>query len=415
MTDKTAGVVARPHGARTHRIENFIERFARRMIPQDLSGELGVRSPAGRYLIIGKDNGEPKATLQVHSWNVIARAIFRGANGFAESYMKGEIDTPDLTALVRFFARNRTALLRAGGNAFRSRKTDRLFHLFRRNSLKGSRRNISAHYDLGNEFYAPWLDPSMTYSAALFRSPDETLQTAQSHKYARILDALGVNEGDRILEIGCGWGGFVEHALSDRKLQIEGITLSTEQLRFAKQRLADHHCSPNAEFRLEDYRHTSGTYDGIVSIEMIEAVGEENWPDYFQTLRDRLNPGGRAVVQAITMAPDNFERYRKKADFIQRYIFPGGMLPTVGKMEEHAKRVGLALSTVVEFGEDYATTLRHWRTSFEQSWPKLKKQGFDERFRRMWIYYLCYCEAAFTEKVIDVGIYTFTKPDLRAD
>ena len=410
MTDTTAGVGARKGPQRSSLLERQIETIARRMLPGGLSGELTITAPSGRSMTIGTGDAVPPAYLVISSWKVIARALQRGGNGFAESYIRGEIETPDLTALVQFFARNKAALVAAGGTLFTSRRMDRLAHLLRKNTVSGSRRNISAHYDLGNDFYAEWLDKSMTYSAGLFENLHASLAQAQQAKYGRILVALQLPDKANVLEIGCGWGGFLEHALDAMDVRVRAITVSEEQHAFARQRLSGHARQANAEVCLEDYRHTSGTYDGIVSIEMVEAVGEEHWPTYFKTLNDRLKPGASAVVQAITIAPEHFERYRRKADFVQRYIFPGGMLPTVPVMEDQAARAGLRAETVVEFGPDYATTLRLWREAFEARWPLIERQGFDDRFRRMWRYYLAYCEAAFLEGLTSVGIYRFTKP-----
>ncbi|MEM8646886.1 MAG: cyclopropane-fatty-acyl-phospholipid synthase family protein, partial [Pseudomonadota bacterium] len=372
-------------------------------------GELTVLSPSGRKLTVGEAGPWPAAQLDIKSWKVIARAIQRGGNGFAESYMRGEIETADLTNLIRFFARNKAALVAAGGSLFRSRRMDRLAHLLRNNSVAGSRRNIAAHYDLGNGFYDLWLDETMTYSSALFAGENRTLAEAQRAKYQTILEALEVSQGAEVLEVGCGWGGFIDHALEAMDVRVKAITVSKEQHAFAEERVGALARSGNAEVCLEDYRHTSGTYDGIVSIEMIEAVGEAHWPTYFKTLSERLKPGASAVVQAITIAPEQFEGYRRKADFVQRYIFPGGMLPTVPILKDQAEKAGLTPETVVEFGPDYAETLKQWRVAFEAQWPTIKAQGFDERFRRMWRYYLCYCEAAFTEGLTSVGIYRFAK------
>lgn len=409
MTDTAAGAGDRMEQPRISLAERKIETIARRMLPGGLVGELTIVAPSGRRMTIGRSDGLGPARLNISSWKVVVRAVQRGANGFAESYLRGEVETPDLTALVRFFARNKSALVTAGGRLFTSRKLDRLAHLLRKNTVSGSKRNISAHYDLGNDFYREWLDPSMTYSSALFTDADLTLEQAQAEKYERIFQALQLEPNANILEIGCGWGGFAEHALEAADVSLKAITISKEQGAYAEKRLAGHVKNRRASVCLEDYRRTTGTFDGIVSIEMVEAVGEENWPAYFATLRDRLNPGASAVVQAITIAPNDYERYRRKADFVQRYIFPGGMLPTVPIMFEQADKVGLRAETVQEFGLDYARTLNIWRAHFEESWPQIERRGFDERFRRMWRYYLSYCEAAFSEGLTNVGIYRFTK------
>ena len=410
MTDTTAGIGARKTPARASFLERRIEKIARRMLPGGLKGELTIISPSGRRLSVGEPGVWPSAQLDIKSWKVIARAVQRGGNGFAESYIRGEIETADLTNLIRFFARNKAALVTAGGSLFRSRGMDRLAHLLRNNSVAGSRRNIAAHYDLGNGFYDLWLDETMTYSSALFGGENRTLAEAQSAKYQTILDALELSDGAEVLEVGCGWGGFIEHALKAQDVRVKAITVSKEQHAFAAERIAGHARSGQAAVCLEDYRHVEGSYDGLVSIEMVEAVGEAHWPTYFKTLNARLKPGASAVIQAITIAPEHFERYRRRADFVQRYVFPGGMLPTVPILEDQAGKVGLKAETVVEFGPDYAETLRQWRVAFEAQWPAIAAQGFDVRFHRMWRYYLCYCEAAFTEGLTSVGIYRFTKP-----
>ncbi|MEM8688841.1 MAG: cyclopropane-fatty-acyl-phospholipid synthase family protein [Pseudomonadota bacterium] len=409
MTDTTAGIGARKTPARASFLERRIEKIARRMLPGGLRGELTIISPSGRKLSVGEAGLWPAAQLDIKSWKVIARAIQRGGNGFAESYMRGEIETADLTNLIRFFARNKAALVAAGGSLFRSRGMDRLAHILRNNSVAGSRRNIAAHYDLGNTFYDLWLDETMTYSSALFAGEARSLAEAQSAKYQTILDALELSSGAEVLEVGCGWGGFIQHALEASDVRVKAITVSKEQHAFASDRIAAHARSDQAAVCLEDYRHTSGTYDGIVSIEMVEAVGEAHWPTYFKTLSERLKPGASAVVQAITIAPEHFKSYRRKADFVQRYIFPGGMLPTVPILEDQAEKAGFTAETMVEFGPDYAETLKRWRGAFEAQWPTIARQGFDARFQRMWRYYLCYCEAAFTEGLTSVGIYRFTK------
>ncbi|MEM7426045.1 MAG: cyclopropane-fatty-acyl-phospholipid synthase family protein [Pseudomonadota bacterium] len=405
MTDTTVALGARPLLPRRTLFETIVERIARRMLPAALEGRLEVTVPSGRVFCIGDENAEPPAVLTIRSWRVIARAVARGGNGFAESYISGEVESPDLVALIGFFARNKHALVKAGGRLFTSRRLDRLQHLRRRNSRAGSKRNIADHYDLGNAFYRLWLDPTMTYSSAFFKDEAASLESAQCAKYRAVLDAMELPPEARVLEIGCGWGGFARTLLAQTDARIEGITLSREQLEFA----AAQTDGTRASFRFEDYRNTSGQYDGIASIEMIEAVGEENWPTYFRNLHDRLKPGAGAVIQAITIAPDHFETYRRKADFIQRYIFPGGMLPSVPALQQQAASADLNFETVEEFPLDYARTLAEWKAAFEANWESIRPLGFDERFRRTWLYYLAYCEAGFREGVISVGIYRFVK------
>lgn len=285
------------------------------------------------------------------------------------------------------------------------RLPDRWQHRRRHNSRRNSRRNIAAHYDLSNAFFAQWLDPEMVYSSAVFSGKEQTLEQAQAAKLDRIVSLLGVGDGDRVLEIGCGWGGLARRIATGTNASVTGITLSQQQLEYSIEAARQAGLSDRLEFRLQDYRDTSGTFDGIVSIEMIEAVGEAYWPVYFQTLAARLRRGAGAVVQAITIDEAHFDEYRDNADFIQRYIFPGGMLPTVSIMHEQARAAGLRIDHVEHFGKSYAETLRIWRRRFEAAWPRIANMGFDERFRRMWRYYLAYCEAGFEEGTIDVGLY----------
>ena len=286
----------------------------------------------------------------------------------------------------------------------------RLKHLRRSNSVKGSRRNIAYHYDLGNDFYSLWLDKTMTYSSALEVKDGEDLAISQIRKFDKALAMSMAKSGQHILEIGCGWGAFAERA-AEAGCHVDGLTLSQEQLAYSKERAERKGFANRAKFHLRDYRHETGTYDAIVSIEMIEAVGEENWPIYFASLRDRLKPGGHVALQAITIHEDDYDRYSRSADFIQTYIFPGGMLPTKELMRHHAEQAGLELVEQTTFGADYAKTLARWREDFLAAWPQILDLGYDERFRRMWLYYLAYCEAGFANGSIDVGLYSFKKPE----
>lgn len=373
---------------------------------------LSVRLPSGLSGHVGRP-GAPEAGLEVRSFRLLWDAMMRGNIGFAEAYLRGDVTTPDLGRLFRYFLSNYGALTAAGRGVFKTRLPDRLAHRARRNTRRGSRRNIAAHYDLGNAFYRSWLDPSMTYSSALYENAAMPLEEAQAAKYARIIEALEVAAGDRVLEIGCGWGGMAE-ALAARGANVTGITVSAEQLAFARARLAPRsgpdRARGSADIRFEDYRDTSGTFDRLVSVEMIEAVGEENWPLYFETLQRRLRPGGIGVIQAITMREEDFDIYRSRPDFIQRFIFPGGVLPTPQRIHAHAAAAGLSCETVLRFGKSYALTLAEWRRRFLFAWPQIAALGFDERFRRMWDYYLTYCEVGFGEGVTDVALYRVVKP-----
>ena len=357
-------------------------------------GPLEIRLPDGSCTAFGE--GEHPVVMQVHDEAVFGRVLARGDIGLAEAYLDGHWDAPDLPALLTLLARNREALSAAIYGSWPSLLAARLRHALNRNSRAGSRRNIMAHYDLGNEFYSLWLDPSMSYSSALYRPDDDgSLPAAQHAKYQRILDRLQAGPGERVLEIGCGWGGFAELAVR-QGLQVTGLTLSPAQLAWARARV------PQAELLLQDYRDTQAQFDHIVSIEMFEAVGERWWPSYFSTVARTLRPGGRAVVQSITIRDDLFARYRRGTDFIQQYIFPGGMLPSRQAFRAAAARQGLQVTDEFGFGPDYARTLAVWRETFELQWPRIAALGFDETFRRLWRFYLAYCEAGFRAGSIDV-------------
>ena len=371
-------------------------------------GRLTLVTPAGHPMLFGA--GEPHATVRLANWNVFSASLSKGDIGFAESFIAGDWQTDSLATLMRVMLANRDVVERAIYGSWWGSLLYRVRHLFNRNSRTGSKRNIHAHYDLGNPFYAVWLDPSMTYSSALYGDdPARSLQDAQDAKYRRILDELALPAGARILEIGCGWGGFAEMAARDG-LQVTGLTLSTEQHAWATQRLAAAGLADRTQFLLQDYRDERGHYDAIVSIEMFEAVGEQYWPGYFETVRRCLAPGGRAVVQTITIDDALFERYRRGTDFIQQYIFPGGMLPSPTVFEHCASRAGLAVDDRFAFGLDYARTLAAWRESFCANLPRITSQGFDTRFARTWEFYLAYCEAGFAQRNTDVVQFTLRAP-----
>ena len=389
--------------ARESLIGQAIAATGRRLIPRDVTGGITLTMPSGRQHRIGFQKPGIHCDLTLRNYRPVLSAMRRGAIGFAESFISGDAESTDVTALLRFYLHNREALNKAGKPVFFKSLGDRLFHLLRQNTKAGARRNISAHYDLGNDFYALWLDRTMSYSSGLFDTGAETLEQSQLAKYDLVVDALGLDAPSSILEIGCGWGGFADVAAA-RGHHVTGLTISREQLDFAQKRLGE-----RAEIRFQDYRDTTEQFDAIASIEMIEAVGEANWPTYFRVLHDRLKPGGCAAVQAITIDEPLYDGYRRKADFIQRYIFPGGMLPTKSILAEQAAQAGLNFETVRVFGNDYARTLALWRERFEAAWSSVAKLGFDEKFRRRWNYYLSYCEAGFREGSIDVGVYRFRR------
>ncbi len=372
-------------------------------------GSVEVILPSDSRRVFGECAGGVQASIRLNNFGVFWKSLRRGTVGFAESYIDGDFDTPNLANLFRFFLDNKPDLKQAGRGWFRVRRSDRQYHARRQNSLDGARRNITDHYDLGNDFYRLWLDETMTYSSAYFTAPEQPLADAQRAKYARVIEALGDCANGRLLEIGCGWGGFAE-AAGRHGATVDAITISQAQFEHARARIARAGLSQRCSIEHRDYRLTQGAYDGIVSIEMIEAVGEEHWPRYFETLRQRLRRGGHAVLQAITIAEDFYDTYRRQVDFIQRYIFPGGMLPTPAIIRREASRAGLEVTSVETFGRSYARTLWLWRDNFHANWPAIRALGFDDRFKRLWDYYLTYCAVGFERGTIDVGLYRLTRP-----
>lgn len=368
-------------------------------------GGLTIVTPSGGRIVYHATAPGPEACIVLHRWRAARRLLIGGDVAFAEAYMKGDWTTPDLTAVIELAARNAETLDNAIGGGPVVRTLNRLRHAMRANTKRGSRRNIEAHYDLGNDFYALWLDETMTYSSAIYSAgAQESLEEAQARKIARIGDMLDVDSAKTVLEIGCGWGAL-GRALATRGAHVTGLTLSPSQLEWARRAGEEAGLSHRLDLRLEDYRDARGSFDRIVSIEMIEAVGERYWPDYFGAISQRLKKGGCAVLQAITIADDRFEAYRKAADFIQRYVFPGGMLPSKATMARSAADAGLKIVACETFPDSYAITLAEWRRRMLHAWPQISAQGFDTRFRRLWEYYLCYCEAGFRQRTIDVGLY----------
>ncbi|MBN9407589.1 MAG: class I SAM-dependent methyltransferase [Burkholderiales bacterium] len=383
-----------------------LRRLVQRLLDGITRGSVSVQLPDGQWLQATAAEPGAQATVVLHRWRALARLLSGGDLGLAESYRDGDWSTPDLLGVMEFGLQNEAGWGTALQGGRLARWLARLAHLRRANTRSGSRDNISFHYDMGNAFYAQWLDPSMLYSSAIYAHGEETLEQAQQARLGRIAELLQVPEGGSVLEIGCGWGALAADLARRHGAQVTGLTLSTEQLAHARERAAGQGLADRVDLRLQDYRDVQGRYDRIVSIEMIEAVGEAWWPTYFDTLRQRLADGGRAVLQVITIGEAHFDSYRRGADFIQRHIFPGGMLPTVTAMREHAAAAGLTLRQDEAFGQGYALTLAEWRRRFLRAWPTIAAQGFDEPFRRLWEYYLCYCEAGFRSGRIDVGLYT---------
>ncbi|MEX0320273.1 MAG: class I SAM-dependent methyltransferase [Ruegeria sp.] len=381
-----------------------------KMLGRMEAGRLDIGLPDGRvFRAEGKAPG-PVARVDIHDRDVFARLVREGELGFSDAYLEEEWSTPDLRAFMDLVHLGSETVYDDFPGQFLARAYERFRFWLQRNHKAQAKKNISYHYDLGNEFYALWLDDTMTYSSAIFETGQESLEKAQTAKYANLVDEMGAKPGDHILEIGCGWGGFAEYAAKERGLRITGLTISQEQLRFAQQRIEKAGLSSQVDLRLQDYRDERGSYDGIASIEMFEAVGEKYWPVYFDTVRDRLKPGARATLQIITVADRRWEIYQNGVDFIQKYIFPGGMLPAPRILRQQIERAGLDLIRSKEFGKSYDLTLRRWHETFNAKWDEIAGMGFDARFRRMWNFYLTACGAAFDTGTCDVTQITVAKP-----
>ena len=398
-------------------------RTALRMLEKMRHGSLALQLPDGSVRHFGESAhataaAHPAATMTWHNWSVCSAALTSGDVGFAESYIAGDWSTSDLTALLRLFIRNRNEIEAVIYGNWAGRAMLRVKHWLNRNTKANSRKNVHAHYDLGNAFYALWLDETMNYSAAWFDGDQQRpMHEAQWAKVRRALRMANVRRGDRVLEIGCGWGALAELAVVEFGATIAGVTLSTEQLAYAQRRMDSLGLSSgagqHADLRLQDYRDIQdGPYDAICSIEMVEAVGQAYWPSYFAQINRLLKPGGRACIQSIVIDDALFDRYVRSTDFIQQYIFPGGCLPCPREFRRAARASGLEVVDELSFGQDYAHTLRLWRHAFLQQRAQVLRLGFDERFVRIWEFYLAYCEAAFDEGNIQLVQYTLAKPSL---
>jgi cyclopropane-fatty-acyl-phospholipid synthase len=372
-------------------------------------GALTFELPSGREVRIQGARSGPQARLVVRDFRFVSRVLSAGDIGLGEGFMLGEWDTPDLSALLEALTANLDKLHRLLVGGVAAQVINAVSHALNRNSRAGARRNILAHYDLGNAFYARWLDPSMTYSSARYDRPGQSLSEAQRNKYVSLARQIGLGPDNHVLEIGCGWGGFAEFAAGEVGAKVTGITISPAQYEFARRRLFEKGLAERADIRLVDYRDVEGRFDRVASIEMFEAVGEAYWPAYFGKIRDVLSPGGRAGLQIITIRDELFAGYRRRADFIQKYIFPGGMLPSESRLKEETERAGLEWSGIVRFGQHYADTLAEWARRFEAAWDEIRGLGFDERFRRLWRFYLGYCEAGFRTERTNVVQLSLSK------
>ncbi len=366
------------------------------------TGSLTVKLPYGKIIQLDSGNPGPSAKLVLANWNLPKRVAFGGTIGVAESYMDNDWDSPNVAETLEFFLANRNIYNDLASQSVVINFIESIRHWFNRNTKSGSKKNISAHYDLGNDFYSLWLDPSMTYSSAIYEDGANSLERAQHDKYASLASRMGITKDSHVLEIGCGWGGFAEYVGKEIGARVTGLTISREQLEFAQNRIKNAGLDDRIELKFQDYRDETGQYDKIASIEMFEAVGEQYWPAYFGKIKECLKPGGTAGLQIITIDNDQFETYRRRPDFIQRYIFPGGMLPSPNALKAVTIEHGLTLDQERIFPQDYARTLREWCATFQEKWDEVKALGFDDRFKRMWEFYLYYCEAGFKSEGIDV-------------
>ena len=374
-----------------------------------LAGSLAFITPSGGELRLVGEKPGPSARLIIRDYRFMRRVLGSGDIGFAEGYMAGEWETPDLSALLQVLTLNIDRLQRMLDRNPATRMINKVRHVLRTNTKAGSRRNIHAHYDLGNAFYSRWLDPTMTYSSARYQRRGQDLAEAQTHKYRTLARSMGLVAGHQVLEIGCGWGGFAEFAAREVGARVTGITISQEQYDFARRRMFEQGLAEKSEIRLVDYRDVEGQFDRVASIEMFEAVGEKYWPAYFGKVGEVLKPGGRAGLQIITIRDELFEGYRRRPDFIQKYIFPGGMLPSEARLKAETDRAGLSWAGISRFPRHYADTLAEWAVRFEGAWDDIRKLGFDERFRRLWRFYLSYCEAGFRTERTNVVQLTLAK------
>ena len=380
---------------------NFSDQIVFKILRDIEHGYLEITKYNGELLKFGNPNSSLKSVLKIKKPNFTFNLIKGGSVGFAESYMRDEFETDNLSNLIEITARNIKIIYKFSG-LLDFPVVNYLRNIFIKNTRNRSKDNISKHYDLGNEFFALWLDKTLTYSSAIFDERNKDLSNAQNNKYQKLIDLIKPNNGDKILEIGCGWGGFAEYLGKKYDVKLDCITISKKQFEYAKKRI--HECGLNEKVNIEikDYRDLKNKYNSIASIEMIEAVGQNYLESYFKTIKDNLSDDGRAAIQAITIDDNMFDRYKNKTDFIQKYIFPGGFLPSKNIISKYVSENGLAIKSYDSYADHYSDTLAIWRNEFNKKWDLIKKQGFDLTFKRMWEFYLSYCEAGFKSKNIDL-------------
>jgi cyclopropane-fatty-acyl-phospholipid synthase len=365
-------------------------------------GSLNLKNYNQKIKLFGKPNGIVNADIVVHDPKFYFNILKGGSTGLAECYVKNEFTTSDLTSLIELTARNINLTHRFSGILRIKFLKNLLKNIFASNTKSKSKEHISKHYDLGNEFFSIWLDKTLTYSSAIYEKPTDNLSNAQINKYNKLIDFIKPRSGDKVLEVGCGWGGFAEHLAKNHDIKLDCITISKKQLEFAKKRIFNAGLNEKVNIRFLDYRDVKGQYDSIASIEMIEAVGEKYLNKYFSMIKNNLKPGGIGAIQAIIIKDELFDQYRKSEDFIQRYIFPGGFLPSLQSIKDHTEKSGLQLTAYNSYGTHYSNTLKKWRENFISSWSDISKQGFDQSFKKIWDFYFSYCEAGFKSKNIDL-------------
>ena len=397
----------------TNNQQNLPRYFARvfDLVGKLNSGRVDFILPDGRRFRAEGSKPGPVAEVTINNPDVFARLVREGDLGFCDAYLDGWWTTPDLQAFMDFIHADNDDMYDGFPGMALVRAWEKARFWFQSNTKRQALKNISYHYDLGNDFYSLWLDDTMTYSSALFNTSQESLEKAQIAKYASMVDQMGVKPGDHVLEIGCGWGGFAEYAAKERGLKVTGLTISKEQLDYANKRIKSKGLSDKVNLKLQDYRDETGVYDGVASIEMFEAVGEKYWPVYFDKIKQCLKPGKQATLQIITIQDARWDVYRKSVDFIQKYIFPGGMLPSPSVLRQEIHRAGLSVQHSIEFGKSYSQTLRRWFEVFNNKWDNISAMGFDDRFRRMWNFYLTSCAATFESGNCDVTQITLHKPN----
>lgn len=383
-------------------LQKLSENFILNKLKLIKNGSLNLTNYNHEKFIFGEINKEVKADIKVNDPKFYFNILKGGSTGLAESYVRDDFSTSDLTSLIELTARNIDLTNTFLGILKNSFLKNLFKNLFYSNTRFKSKENISKHYDLGNEFFSIWLDKTLTYSSAIFNAPNEDLANAQLNKYNKLIDLLKPKSGDKILEIGCGWGGFAEHLSKNYDIKLDCITISKKQLEFAKKRIFNAGLNHKVDIKFLDYRDLKGKYDSIASIEMIEAVGEKYLAKFFLTIKENLKPGGVGAIQAIIIKDELFERYRKREDFIQKYIFPGGFLPSLHSIKNYCKQTGLELTNYNSYGAHYSNTLKEWRNNFIRSWNDISKQGFDQSFKKIWDFYFSYCEAGFKSKNIDL-------------